>query len=143
MENNYRTQRIRYTANLGIFSSGRHPVLCFKNKKSIVKTVLILGDTGFPLNKQAIRMLDYQFSENLELKHNFDNEYEMVGGAIIQKFYIERNAELSIRQAVGLTVNKCLSREREEVNNLYDLLVNVPTDRQKSVGHTGKDIKYG
>lgn len=99
----------------------------FENEKRLVKHILKLGDAGFPPNRQAIRMLAYQFAEKLELKHNFDQENQMAGGAWFKSF-IERNPELSIRQAEGLSVARAKGLSREEVNNFYDLLIKVLTD---------------
>lgn len=81
----------------------KHPILDFVNEKRPVKHILKLGDTGFPPNRQTICMSTYQFTEKLELKNNFDHENEMAGGTRFQSF-IERNPELSIRQAEGLSV---------------------------------------
>lgn len=72
-------------------------------------------------------MLAYQFAEKLELKHNFDHENEMAGAAWFKSF-IERNPELSIRQAEGLSVARAKGLSREEVNNFYDLLIKVLTE---------------
>ncbi|CAH2019336.1 unnamed protein product [Acanthoscelides obtectus] len=97
-----RTLRRRYAVkNKTKFRMGKHPVLDFDNVKRLVKHMLKLGEAGFPPNRQAIRMLAYQFAEKLNLKHNFDHDNEMAGGAWFRSF-IERNPEVSIRQAEGL-----------------------------------------
>ncbi|KAM3963687.1 uncharacterized protein ACR2FA_002210 [Aphomia sociella] len=123
-----RTLRRRYGAkNTTKLTLGKHPILDFDNEKRLVKHILKLGDAGFPPNRQAIRMLAYQFSEKLELKHNFDHVNEIAGGTWFQSF-IERNPELSIRQAEGLSLARAKGLSREEVNNFYDLLIKVLTD---------------
>ncbi|KAL0839543.1 hypothetical protein ABMA28_016237 [Loxostege sticticalis] len=99
-----RTLRRRYASkNTTTQTLGKHPILDFENEKRLVKHILKLEDAGFPTNRQSIRMLAYQFAEKLELKHNFDHEKEMAGAAWFKSF-IERNPELSIRQAEGLSV---------------------------------------
>ncbi|CAB3236377.1 unnamed protein product [Arctia plantaginis] len=123
-----RTLRRRYTAkNTTKQTLGKHPILDFANEKRLVKHILKLGDAGFPPNRQSIRMLAYQFAEKLELKHNFDHENEMAGAAWFKSF-IERNPELSIRQAEGLSVARAKGLSREKVNNFYDLLIKVLTE---------------
>ncbi|CAH2002779.1 unnamed protein product [Acanthoscelides obtectus] len=72
------------------------PCFRFDNEKRLVKHILKLGEAGFPPNRQAIRMLAYQFAGKLNLKHN-----EMAKGACLKSF-IERNPELSTRQAERL-----------------------------------------
>lgn len=99
----------------------------FDNEKRLVKHILKLADAGFSPNRRSIRMLAYQFAEHLQLKHNFDHENKMAGGAWFKSF-IERNPELSIRQAEGLSVARAKGLSREEVNNFYDLLIKVLTD---------------
>ncbi|CAH1986107.1 unnamed protein product, partial [Acanthoscelides obtectus] len=79
---------------------GKHPVLDFDNERRLVKHILKLGEAGFPPNRQAIRMFA-QFAGKLNLKHNFDHDNEMAGGAWFKSF-IERNPELCNRQAEGL-----------------------------------------
>lgn len=103
----------------------------FDNEKRLVKHILKLGEAGFPPNRQSIRMLAYQFAEKLELKHNFDHGNEMAGAAWFKSF-IERNPELSIRQAEGLSVARAKGVSREEVNNFYDLLIKVLTENNLS-----------
>lgn len=72
-------------------------------------------------------MLAYQFAEKLGLKHNFNREQEMAGSAWF-KSVIERNPELSIRQAEGLSVARGKGLNREEVNSFCDLLIKVLTE---------------
>ncbi|RVE47494.1 hypothetical protein evm_007905 [Chilo suppressalis] len=123
-----RTLRRRYAArNTTKQTLGKHPILDFDNEKRLVKHILKLGHAGFPPNRQSIRMLAYQFAEKLELKHNCDHENEMAGAAWFKSF-IERNPELSIRQAEGLSLARAKGLSREEVNNFYDLLIKVLTE---------------
>lgn len=123
-----RTLRRRYAAqNKTQLTLGKHPVLGFQNEKRLVNHILKLADAGFPPNRQTICMLAYQFAEKLKLKHKFDNEKQSAGNAWFKSF-IERNPELSIRQAEGLSVARAKGLSREEVTNFYELLTKVMTD---------------
>ncbi|CAH1958468.1 unnamed protein product [Acanthoscelides obtectus] len=97
-----RILRRRYAVkNKTKLTMGKHLVLDFDNEKRLVKHIINLGEAGFPPNRQAIRMLAYQFAEKLNLKHNFDHDNEMAEGACFKSFF-KRNPELYIRQAEGL-----------------------------------------
>ncbi|CAH1988608.1 unnamed protein product [Acanthoscelides obtectus] len=59
-----RTLRRRYAVkNKTKLTMGKHLVLDFGSEKRLVKHILKLGEAGFPPNRQAIRMLAYQFAE--------------------------------------------------------------------------------
>lgn len=64
----------------------------------------------------------------------------MAGGAQFKSF-IDRNPELSIRQAEGLFVASAKGLSREEVNNFYDLLIKVLTENDL-LEKARKDLKY-
>ncbi|XP_045765299.1 chaetoglobosin A biosynthesis cluster protein C-like [Maniola jurtina] len=123
-----RTLRRRYAAkNKTKLTLGKHPIFGFENEKRLVKHILKLGEAGFPPDRRSIRMLAYQFAEKLKLKHKFDHESQRAGNEWCKSF-IERNPELAIRQAEGLSVARAKGLSREEVNNFYELLAKVMID---------------
>lgn len=123
-----RTLRRRYAIkNQTKLTLGKHPVLGFEHEKRLVAHILKLSDAGFPPDRRAIRTLAYQFAEKLQIQHNFDNENQMAGNEWFKSF-IERNPELSIRQAEGLSVARAKGLSREEVNNFHELLTKVLAD---------------
>ncbi|KAI5636950.1 hypothetical protein NE865_10365 [Phthorimaea operculella] len=100
---------------------GKHPLFGFENKARLVKHLLKLGEAGFPPDRKSIRLLAYNFAENLGLNHNFDSETEMAGHAWFNNF-MERHPELSIRQAEGLSMARAKGLSREEVADFFTLL---------------------
>lgn len=86
-----------------------------------------LGDAGFPPDRIVIRQLAYQFAEKLKLKHNFNNESKMAGSQWLKSF-LERNSEISVRQAEGLSIERAKGLNRREVANFFELLTSVLTE---------------
>lgn len=107
-------------------SIGKHPVLGFDNEKRLVSHIQKLEAAGFPPDRTTIRMLAYNFAEKLQIEHNFNKDTEMAGYPWLKSF-LERNTELSIRIAEGLSVAKAQSLNRAEVDRFYGLLLEVLT----------------
>lgn len=93
----------------------------------MVAHILKLGDAGFPPERNTIRQLAYQFAENLGLKHNFNNETKTAGPQWLKSF-LERNPEVVLRQAKGLSIERARGLNRAEVANFFNLLITVLTE---------------
>jgi len=106
---------------------GKYPVLGFENEKRLVSHILKLGDAGFPPERSIIRQLAYQFAEKMGLKHNFNNETKMAGPQWLKSF-LERNPEIVLRQAEGLSIQRAKGLNKAEVAKFFDLLITVLTD---------------
>lgn len=74
-----------------------------------------------------IRRLAFEFAEKLEIKHNFNKDCRKAGPYWLQSF-LERHADLSVRQAESLSVARAQSRNREEVSKMFELLLQVLTE---------------
>lgn len=114
---------------ISIFFSlpGKYPVLGFENEKRLVAHILKLGDAGFPPERNTIRQLAYQFAENLGLKHNFNNETKTAGPQWLKSF-LERNPEVVLRQAEGLSIERARGLNRAEVAKFFNILITVLTE---------------
>lgn len=106
---------------------GKYPVLGFENEKKLVAHILKLGDAGFPPEKTTIRHLAYQFAEQMGLKHNFNKESEMAGPQWLKSF-LERNPQIVLRQAEGLSIQRAKGLNRAEVAKFFDLLMTILTE---------------
>lgn len=106
---------------------GKYPVLGFENEKRLVAHILKLGDAGFPPERSAICQLAYQFAEKMGLKHNFNNETKTAGPQWLKSF-LERNPEIVLRQAEGLSIERAKGLNRAEVAKFFDLLTTVLTE---------------
>ncbi|GBP72390.1 hypothetical protein EVAR_88346_1 [Eumeta japonica] len=123
-----RTLRRRYEKrNQLLVTQGKHPTLGFENEKRLVSHILKLGDAGFPPERSLIRQLAYQFAEKLGLKYNFNNETKIAGPQWLKSF-LERNPEIVVRQAEGLSIQRAKGLCRAEVAKFFDLLITVLTD---------------
>lgn len=103
---------------------GKHPVLDFDNEKWLVAHVQKLEAAGFPVTRDMIRRLAFEFAEKLGIEQNFDKETRKAGPHWLQSF-LERNPELSVRQAEGLSLARAQGLNREEVNKMFELLLQV------------------
>ncbi|XP_045454533.1 uncharacterized protein LOC123663937 [Melitaea cinxia] len=118
-----RTLRRRYeTSNQQLLTQGKYPVVGFQNEKRLVAHILKLGDAGFPPDRIVIRQLAYQFAEKLKLKHSFNNENKMAGPQWLKSF-LERNPEIALGQAEGLSIERAKGLNRTEVANFFKLLI--------------------
>lgn len=105
---------VTYLSNCILTLLGKYPALGFENEKRLVSHILKLKDAGFPPERSLIRQLAYQFAEKLGLKHNFNNETKMAGPQWLKSF-LERNPEIVVRQAEGLSIQRAKGLSRAEV----------------------------
>lgn len=86
-----------------------------------------MSAAGFAPDRRAVRKLAYQFAEKLGIKHNFSKEKEEAGFAWLHSF-LDRNPELSVRQAEGLSLSRARGMNRDDVRKFFDLLEKVMTE---------------
>ncbi|KAJ0180122.1 hypothetical protein K1T71_004713 [Dendrolimus kikuchii] len=126
---------------------GKHPVLDFDNEKRLVAHVQKLEAAGFPITRDMLRRLAFEFAEKLVVKHNFDKETRKAGPHWLQSF-LERHSELSVRQAEGLSVARVQGLNRKEVDKMFKLLLQILTkhdlinkpDRIFNIDETGVQL---
>lgn len=126
------SRTLRRRRQTGIYShlpQGPQGVLGIDNEKRLVKHVQRLEAAGFAPNRSTIRTLAFQFAEKLGVKHNFSKETGMAGHHWLLSF-LERNPELSIRQAEGLSLVRGQGMSREEAKGFFDILKTVYEEHQ-------------
>lgn len=106
---------------------GKHPVLDFENEKRLVTHIQKLETAGFPVTRDTVQRLAFQFAEKLGVEHNFNKETRKAGPHWLQSF-LERQPKLSVRQAEGLSLARAQGLNREEVNKMFKLLLQVLTE---------------
>ncbi|XP_054706657.1 tigger transposable element-derived protein 6-like [Uloborus diversus] len=92
-----------------------------ENEKRLASYVKRLANAGFPLDRSTIRSLAYQFAEKLGIQHKFPKEKEKADQHWLTSF-LERNKDVSVRQAEGLSVARAQGMNREEVGAFFKLL---------------------
>jgi hypothetical protein len=87
-----------------------------------------LGAAEYALNKQTVRELAYQFEQKFGVTRKFPHQRKMAGYAWLASI-LERNLEVSIRQAEGLSLATAQGMNREETDNFFimqDTVLNKP-----------------
>lgn len=69
----------------------------------------------------------FHFAEKLTIKHTFSKEDQKAGNQWLRSF-LDRNPDLSIRQAEGLSLARAKGMNREEVGNFFELLTKILTE---------------
>ena len=99
-------------------------VLGQDNEKRLVLHIQRLANMGFAPDQRTVRRLAFQFAENLQLKHPF-NQRNRAAGYDWMLSFLERNPNLSVRQSQGLSVARGQGLCREEVGRFFTLLEEI------------------
>lgn len=91
-----------------------------ENEKRLASYIKRLANAGFAPDRSAIRFLAYQFAEKLGIKHKFSKEKEKAGQHWLTSF-VERNKDIPVRQAEGLSVSRAQGMKREEASAFFRL----------------------
>lgn len=86
----------------------------------MVQHIKTLQKHGFPLTRNDLRNLAYNFASQLKIKHRFNNEIQKAGYQWVNSF-LSRHPEISIRKA-GLSLARSLSMNRQKVNEYFKYL---------------------
>lgn len=73
---------------------------------------------------RTVRSIAYQFAVELNLPHKFNTEEKLAGYDWLYSF-MERNPNLSIRKAEGLSVARAQGMNRKDVKNYFDVLEKI------------------
>lgn len=95
--------------------------LGIENEKRLASYINRLANAGFAPDRTTIRSLAYQFAEKLGINHKFSKEKQKAGQHWLTSF-LERNKDISVRQAEGLSVARAQGMNREEVSAFFKLL---------------------
>lgn len=91
------------------------------NENRLVSRIKDMQKSGFPLTRDDLRHIAYQFAKQLGLKHRFNDETEKAGYVWLQSF-LTRNPSIVIRKAEGLSLARSQAMNREVVSNYYTIL---------------------
>ncbi|XP_043470210.1 MFS-type transporter clz9-like [Leptopilina heterotoma] len=117
-----RTLRRRLkNADLTKHNLGKGPILGYENEKKLVDHIKNLEKAGFPCTRMDIRRMAYQLAVKLKISHNFNEVTKLADKQWLLSF-LERNKQLSVRQAEGISRARPVGFNREEIGKFFDLL---------------------
>ncbi|XP_031358597.1 tigger transposable element-derived protein 6-like, partial [Photinus pyralis] len=94
------------------------------NEIRLVKHIKAMQATGFPMGRDDVRKLAFNFAEKLGLKHKFNREKGMAGYPWLARF-LRDHPELSIRAAEGVSSARARGMNQEEVSKYFALLESI------------------
>lgn len=92
-----------------------------ENEKKLSRHIKMVQEKGFPLTIKDVRMIAFQFAEQLKVKHKFNKSKEKAGYDWLQMF-LRRNPDIVLRKSEGVSMARCLAMNRVEVNTYFSLL---------------------
>lgn len=96
------------------------------NETKLCNHILDLQKAGFPITRNDLRSLAFEFAEDLKIPYNFDTEERKAGYVWLNSF-LRRHPNLSVRQSENVSLARVKALSREEVGNYFDLLDSVLT----------------
>lgn len=117
-------RRRRRTGVIAELPLGPLGILGVENEKRLVKHIQKMENAGFPIDRETLRSLAFQFAEILGIQHRFNREIRMAGYDWLSSF-LRRNKELSIRKSQGLSLARSEGMNREEATAFFNLLSNI------------------
>ncbi|CAH1993336.1 unnamed protein product [Acanthoscelides obtectus] len=122
-----RTLKRRITSgNFKKGALGPEGILDRANETRLVAHIHRLSVVGFAPDKSTVRTLAFRFAEKLGIKHPFSAATEKAGFAWLHSF-LDRNPELSVRQAEFLSLSRAQGMNREDARRFFELLDEVLT----------------
>lgn len=100
---------------------GPSSCLGYEAEKKLVSHIQKLQAAGFAPNRKTVQKLAYDLAISCGLSHKFNSERQLAGRDWFKSF-MERNINLSLRKAEGISVLRAQGMNREEVNKYFDLL---------------------
>lgn len=91
------------------------------NELRLVRHIKKMQAHGFPLTRDCVRSLAYDFAVQLGLKHKFNNEKGKAGYDWLQLF-LSRHPDLSVRKSEGVSLARVQGMNRDEVKEYFNLL---------------------
>lgn len=102
-------------------TKGGQTIFTKDQEKELVSRILKLSARGFPLDSTDVRKTAYEFADSNKIKHTFSETKKMAGKEWLMGFR-ERNPNLSLRKAEGLSLARCNGLNREDVAEFFSLL---------------------
>lgn len=94
------------------------------SEKKVVEHIKALQKAGFPPNVKTVKQIAYTLAQRMGLKCKFNSEKEEAGDHWYRSF-MERNPELSLRKAEGLSTARAEGMNRKEVEDYFKLLERI------------------
>lgn len=91
------------------------------NELRLVRHIKKMQGHGFPLTRDCVRSLAYEFAVQLGLKHKFNDEKRKAGYDWLQLF-LSRHPDLSVRKSEGVSLARVHGMNRAEVQQYFNLL---------------------
>lgn len=102
------------------------PGSCFgkDNEERLVRHIKKMQMNGFPLTRDDVRSLAYNFATQLGIQHRFNNNNEKAGYDWLQLF-LSRHPDISVRKSEGVSLARVQGMDRSEVAEYFSLLKNI------------------
>lgn len=91
------------------------------HENRLSRHILTMQKRGFPLTRDDLRVIAYQFAEQLNLKHRFNREKEKAGYDWLTLF-MSRHPEISVRKSEGVSLARTNAMNRNEIDQYFTLL---------------------
>lgn len=91
------------------------------HENRLSRHILTMQKRGFPLTRDDLRKLAYQFAEQLNLKHRFNKQKEKAGYDWLNLF-LSRHPEISVRKSEGMSLARTNAMDRNEIAQYFTLL---------------------
>lgn len=92
-----------------------------RNEKKLADHIKTMQAKGFPLTIYDVRVIAFQFAEQLNINHKFNKSDEKAGYDWLQMF-LRRNPDIVLRKSEGVSIARRQGMNRVEVNAYFDLL---------------------
>lgn len=90
-------------------------------EKKLASHIKKLQAVAFSPTVTQVRILAYKIAERYNLKHKFNHDKKMAGYDWFYKF-LERNPDIVVRKAEGLSLARAQGLTKEDAKNYFDLL---------------------
>ena len=103
---------------------GPDSVLGEQNENRLVSHIKSFQESGFPMTREDLRRLAFNFAKQLGVHQKFNSEEEKAGYGWLQLF-LSRHPDLSVRKSEGVSLARSEGMNKLEVSNYFDLLEKV------------------
>ncbi|KAB0790336.1 hypothetical protein PPYR_15330 [Photinus pyralis] len=98
-----------------------------ENEDRLSRYILNMQSRGFPLTRDDLRTIAFQFAEQMNIKHRFNKEVGKAGYDWLCLF-LSRNPQISVRKSEGVSLARTTAMNRKEVDEYFGLLEQIMTD---------------
>lgn len=91
------------------------------NEIRFVQHLKLMQKRGFPLTRDDLRRIAYEYAVQIGIKHRFNNKAEKAGYDWLTAF-LKRNPTISVRKSEGLSVARSQAMNCQEVEEYFELL---------------------